>query len=94
MKCSVYALCEVPEQARDAIRAVLGETRYRVFPIGFVCVLWDSTKWQHAGKKTVDFGTPIHGAVRVTLEDVEVSASDMLGKKGGGSAIFSSERPK
>lgn len=77
MKCSVYALCEVPEQARDAIRAVLGETRYRVFPIGFVCVLWDSTKWQHAGKKTVDFGTPIHGAVRVTLEDVEGSGLSM-----------------
>ena len=77
MKCSVYALCEVPEPARDAIRAVIGATRYRVFPIGYVCVLWDSTKWQHAGKKSVDFGTSIHGAVRVTLEDAEGSGLSM-----------------
>ncbi len=73
MKCSIYALCEVPEASRNAIRAVLGTERFKVFPVGFVCVLWDSTKWQHAGKKSVDFGTPIHGAVRVTLEDVRGS---------------------
>jgi hypothetical protein len=73
MKCSVYALCEVSETARDAIRTVLGFDRYKVFPVGFVCVLWDSTKWQHAGKKSVDFGTAFHGAVRVTLEDLQGS---------------------
>lgn len=48
---------------------MLGESRYKVSPIGFVAVLWDSTKWQHAGRKTVGFGTDIHGAVRVTLTD-------------------------
>lgn len=73
MKCSLYALCEVPEASRNAIRAVLGMERYKVFPVGFVCVLWDSTKWQHAGKESVDFGTAIHGAVRVTVEDLQGS---------------------
>ncbi|MFZ1410819.1 MAG: peptidoglycan-binding protein, partial [Micropruina sp.] len=73
MNCSIYALSEVSETARDAIRAVLGASRFKVFPVGLVCVMWDSTKWQHAGKKSVDFGTPIHGAVRVSLEDVRGS---------------------
>lgn len=64
MKCSVYALCEVSENARNAIREVLGADRYKVWTVNFVCVLWDSTKWQHAGKKTVVFGTsfPRRGA--------------------------------
>lgn len=77
MKCSVYALCEVSETSRNAIRAVLGSERYKVYPVGFVCVLWDSTRWQHVGKKSVDFGTPIHGAIRVTLEDVQGSGLRM-----------------
>lgn len=77
MKCSVYALCEVSENARNAIREVLGADRYKVWTVNFVCVLWDSTKWQHAGKQTVDFGNDIHGAVRVTLEDVEGSGLSM-----------------
>jgi hypothetical protein len=77
MKCSVYALCEVSENARNAIREVLGADRYKVWTVNFVCVLWDSTKWQHAGKKTVEFGTAFHGAVRVTLEDVEGSGLSM-----------------
>lgn len=77
MKCSVYALCEVSENARNAIRAVLGADRYKVWTVGYVCVMWDSTKWQHAGKQTVDFGNDIHGAVRVTLEDVEGSGLSM-----------------
>ena len=77
MKCSVYALCEVTEAARDAIRAVLGADRYKVWTVGYVCVMWDSTKWQHAGKQTVGFGNDIHGAVRVTLEDVEGSGLSM-----------------
>lgn len=42
-----------------------------------MCVLWDSEKWQHAGKKSVDFGTPIHGAIRVTLEDLRGSGLTM-----------------
>lgn len=70
MKCSVYALCEVSSDARNAIRAELGMSRFKVFPIGFVCVLWDSTKWEHTAKKSVDFGTAVHGAMRVTLRDV------------------------
>jgi len=73
MNCSVYALSEVSEAARNAIRAVLGADRFKVFPVGFVCVLWDSEKWQHAGKESVGFGTPVHGAIRVTLEDLEGS---------------------
>lgn len=77
MKCSVYALCEVSETARNAIRDVLGMSRFKVFPVGMVCVLWDSAKWQHAGRKTVDFGTPFHGAVRVTLEDQQGSGLSM-----------------
>ena len=77
MDCSIYALSEVSEKARNASRAVLGGDRYKVFPIGFVAVLWDSEKWQHAGKKSVDFGTPIHGAIRVTLDDLRGSGLTM-----------------
>lgn len=77
LDCSVYALSEVSERARNAIRAVLGAERFKVFPVGFVCVLWDSQKWQHAGKKAVDFGTPIHGAIRVTLDDLQGSGLTM-----------------
>lgn len=73
MKCSVYALCEVSEASRNAIRGVLGFDRFKVFPIGFVAVMWDSSTWQHAGKKSVDFGTAVHGAMRVTLEDLRGS---------------------
>jgi len=73
LNCSLYALSEVSETARNAIRAVLGTERFKVFPVGLVCVLWDSEKWQHAGKESVDFGTPVHGAMRVTLEDLEGS---------------------
>lgn len=69
MKCSIYALCEISEEGRDAIRAVLGVERVLTFPIGLVCVMWDASKWDHRGRKDVDFGTPIHGAVRVTLQD-------------------------
>jgi hypothetical protein len=77
LDCSIYALSEVSEKARNAIRAVLGEDRFKVFPVGFVCVMWDSEKWQHAGKKSVDFGTPFHGAIRVTLSDLQGSGLTM-----------------
>jgi len=77
LDCSIYALSEVSESARNAIRSVLGADRFKVFPVGFVCVLWDSAKWQHAGKKSVDFGTSIHGAVRVTLGDLRGSGLTM-----------------
>ena len=39
--------------------------------------MWDSSKWQHAGKKAVDFGTAVHGAIRVTLEDLRGSGLSM-----------------
>ncbi|HEY3547683.1 MAG TPA: peptidoglycan-binding protein [Propionicimonas sp.] len=77
LDCSIYALSEVSEKARNAIRAVLGEDRFKVFAVGFVAVLWDSEKWQHAGRKSVDFGTPFHGAIRVTLEDLRGSGLTM-----------------
>jgi len=77
MRCSIYALCEVSEEARNAIRDVLDASRYKVFPIGLVCVMWDSDKWQHGGKKAVDFGTPLHGAIRVSLEDLGGSGLKM-----------------
>lgn len=73
MKCSLYAFCEISEEGRDAIRDVLGPDRYLTFPVGLVCVMWDARKWKHHGRRTVDFGTPIHGAVRVSLEDLQGS---------------------
>jgi len=80
LNCSIYALSEVSERARNAIRAVLGEERFKVFPVGMVCVMWDSQKWQHAGKKEVRFGdhnNDIHGAIRVTLGDLQGSGLTM-----------------
>ncbi len=80
LNCSVYALSEVSQRARNAIRAVLGEERFKVFPVGMVAVMWDSNKWQHAGRKEVRFGdhnNDIHGAVRVTLGDLQGSGLTM-----------------
>ncbi len=70
MKCSIYALCEVKQEGRDAIRAVLGPERVLVFAKNLVCVMWDARKWRHHGTKNVTFGNDIHGAIRVTLEDL------------------------
>lgn len=80
LNCSVYALSEVSDHARTAIRKVLGLDRFKVFAINLVCVMWDSEKWQHAGKKEVGFGgqhNRIHGAIRVTLDDLRGSGLTM-----------------
>lgn len=72
MNCSVYALCEVSEEARYAIRDQLpgGRARWKVQEVGYVCVLWDSESWAETGTtERVDFETPYHGAVRVSLKD-------------------------
>lgn len=77
MKCSIYALCEISEEGRDAIREVLGMDRVLTFPVGLVCVMWDARKWKHRGRKVVAFPTPVHGAVRVTLDDTLGSGLSM-----------------
>lgn len=69
MGCSVYSLQEVSEEARYAIRDALpgGRKRWLLEEVGYVCVLWDSTKWDYKGTDRVGFGTPYHGAVRANL---------------------------
>lgn len=64
MRCSLYALSEVDEDDRDAIRDLLG---FKVYPINTVAVMWDPSKWEHRGRADRDFGTPYHGAVRAEL---------------------------
>ena len=73
MACSIYALSETTEAARDAIRKVLGAT-WKVYPVGYSAVLWDSAKWTHRDRMSVGFGTGIHGAIRAEL----VAASGRL----------------
>lgn len=64
---SVYALSEVPEPIRDAIIGVLG-SHWKVYPVGYTAVLWDSSKWDHKGRADVVFDSKgVHGAVRATL---------------------------
>ena len=77
MKCSVYAFCEISEEGRDAIRDVLGKDKVLTFPIGSVCVMWNARKWEHHGKQDVTFGTHVHGAVRVSLQDRQGSGLSM-----------------
>ena len=67
LNCSLYALSEVSEVARTAIDKRLGAARWQLHPEGYVCNLWDSVKWTHAGKRAVGFGTGVHGAVCTVL---------------------------
>ena len=73
MRCSIYCLSEVTETARDAIRRQLGDD-WKVYPVGYSTVMWDSSKWTHRDRMSVSFGTAIHGAVRAEL----VAASGRL----------------
>lgn len=77
LACSMYALSEVSETARDAIRAALGDA-WKVFPEGYCTVLWDSRKWQHTGRDSVSFGTDVHGAVRAELIGRNGQAIDVI----------------
>ena len=67
LHCSLYALSEVSKAARTAIDKRLGAARWQLHPEGYVCNLWDSVKWTHAGKRAVSFGTGVHGAVCTVL---------------------------
>lgn len=69
MGCSVFSLQEVSEDARNAIREALpgGKKRWKVQEVGYVCVLWDSTKWSYGEHKVASFETRWHGAVRQRL---------------------------
>ena len=67
LHCSLYALSEVSKAARTAIDKRLGAARWQLHPEGYVCNLWDSVKWTHAGKRAVGFGTGVHGAVCTVL---------------------------
>jgi len=72
MNCSLYVLCEVSESRRNAIRKVLGSSRYLTYPYNYVATMWDDTKWEHAldsASDHVSFGTAIHGAQRAKLQD-------------------------
>lgn len=66
MRCSIYCLSEVTETARNAIRRQLGDG-WKVYPVGYSTVMWDSSKWTHRDRMSVSFGTAIHGAVRADL---------------------------
>lgn len=78
MKCSLYVLTEVPRRSRDTIRAVLGKA-WKVYPVGYIAVLWDSGKWTHRDRMSVDFGTGIHGAVRAELMAANRVPIDVIG---------------
>ena len=79
LACSVYAVTEMPEVDRDATRKALGGMqRWLPFPVGYVAVLFDSTKWKHTGSESVPFGTPYHGAVRAQLVGGNGQALDVI----------------
>ena len=79
LACSVYAVTEMPEVDRDATRQALGGmNRWLTFPVGYVAVLFDSTKWKHTGSESVTFGTPYHGAVRAQLVGGNGQALDVI----------------
>lgn len=72
LNCSLYALCEVSEDARNATRKAMpgGSKVWLTYAVNYLCVMWDSTKWDHYTtiKKVTFNKLGVHGAIRVTLK--------------------------
>ncbi len=94
MQCSLYVLTEVPEKSRDAIRKALGAP-WKVYPVGYSTVMWDSAKWVHRDRMSVDFGTGIHGAVRAELMNAATRTPlDVIGVHVRPAASFGGNKTK
>lgn len=94
MACSLYVLTEVPEKSRDAIRKILGAA-WKVYPVGYSTVMWDSAKWIHRDRMAVDFGTGIHGAVRAELRHAATGLPlDVIGVHVRPAASFGGDQAK
>jgi len=70
MRCSIYALQEVDEANRNAIRAVLG-SQFLTYPNGLVALVWNDDKYEHGLKKQMSLGTVAARCVRTMLTDRE-----------------------
>lgn len=72
LACSILVLNETyPEEMRNEIRAILGPTwKVWVHEDNTLCVMWDSSKWEHVDRAEVDFGDSFHGALRVGLRNI------------------------
>ncbi len=93
MRCSLYVLTEVPEKSRDTIRAKLG-SGWKVYPVGYSTVMWDSAKWTHRDRMSVDFGTGVHGAVRAELMAANRAPVDVIGVHVRPAASFGGDKAK
>lgn len=94
MACSLYVLTEVPEKSRDTIRKVLGAA-WKVYPTGYIGILWDSAKWIHRDRMSVDFGTGVHGAVRAELRNAATGLPlDVIGVHVRPAASFGGDAAK
>ncbi len=94
MACSLYVLTEVPEKSRDTIRKILGAA-WKVYPTGYIGILWDSAKWIHRDRMSVDFGTGVHGAVRAELRNAATGLPlDVIGVHVRPAASFGGDAAK
>lgn len=94
MACSLYVLTEVPEKSRDTIRKILGAA-WKVYPVGYSTVMWDSAKWIHRDRMAVDFGTGIHGAIRAELRNAATGLPlDVIGVHVRPAASFGGDAAK
>jgi hypothetical protein len=64
LRPSILMVQEAEEDARDAIREATG---FRVWPLGYVGLLWDPTKWDNGPRLGCGFGTAYHGVVGCEL---------------------------
>ena len=64
LRPSVLFVQEAEETARDAIVKATG---FKVYPLGYVGLLWSPAKYDHAERIPLPFGTPYHGAVAAKL---------------------------
>ena len=64
LRPSILMVQEAEEDARDAIRAATG---FKVWPLGYVGLLWDPAKWDNGPRISTSLGTAYHGAVGCEL---------------------------
>ncbi len=61
---SILMVQEAEEAARDTIREASG---FKVWPLGYVGLLWDPAKWDNGPKISKSFGTAYHGVIGCEL---------------------------
>lgn len=67
LRSSIFFLQEATEEARNAIRKVMGYRRFITWPNGLVAPVWDSQKYSWTSHDGISFGTVAARAEKVNL---------------------------